>query len=268
MRSAGGWSYTHDKEDDPRIEYDVREEGWAHHDALPGADRPEFWRPGGSILVTRSSCLALLDGIVESLRQATGRFLEEEVYLIVRALATWAADLPASERNHHARPFGLLDHSLDVAHRFIAWAARSRTVDAFRRRWLFVGVSLALFHDIGKLRDLLVEDPASREVWDPFVEPVTHFRLRHDRPSVGVEDSSWRPGRGAHTHDEDLYRLVDVVLPPDFTPAFRRDLLNGLYAVACRSPKRLEGYPWPLPYLSVAVRHADGESASFRGVSR
>lgn len=268
MRSTAGWSYSRDKEDDPRAEYQVREEGWVHGGALPGADRLEFWRPGGSILVTRSPCLALIHSIVESLRQATGKIFEEEFYLIVRALATWAADLPASERNHHARPFGLLDHSLDVAHRFIGWAARSHTVEAFRSRWLFVGVSLALFHDIGKLRDVQVEDPTTDEVWDPFLEPVTHFRLRHDHPSVGAKDSSWRPGRGAHTHDEDLFRLVDVILPPDYTPAFRRDLLNGLYALACRSPKRLEAYPWPLPYLSVAVRHADQVSASLRGVSR
>lgn len=268
MRPASYRSFSHDEDDDPGDDYDVREEGWFHRGALPGADRPEFWRPGGSILATRSPCLALIDGIVEALRQATGRILEEEVYLMARALATWAADLPASERNHHARPFGLLDHSLDVAHRFIAWAARSRTVEAFHGRWLFVGVSLALFHDIGKLRDLQVEDPTTGEVWDPFAEPVTHFRLRHDRPSVGAEDSSWRSGRGAHTHDEDLFRLIDLVLPPDFSRAFRRDLLNGVYAVACRSPKRLEGYRWPMPYLSVAVRHADQESASFRGVSR
>jgi hypothetical protein len=268
MRADRCCSYSDNDEDDLRHDYDIREEGRVHRGSLPGADQPEFWRPGVSILTMHPLSADQIYSVVEALRKATGRMLEDEVYALVHMFATWVADLPASERNHHSRPFGLLDHSLDVAFRFIAWAAQSATVDAFRSRWLFVGVGLALFHDIGKLRDLHVDDPRSGEVWDPFAEPVTHFRFRHGRSISGVDDFSWRPQRGAHTHDEDLFRLVDLILPPDFTPAFRRDLRSGLNAVACRSPKRLEGYPYPLPYLSVAVRQADQESASLRGVSR
>ena len=264
----GGCDGWQNEEDDPRDDYDITEEGRVHPSSLSGSDQADFWEPGELLLRSQPRLEDHIDGIVLSLSQATGCGFANEIGALSRALATWVADLPASERNHHSAPFGLLEHSLDAAHRFISWAARSQTVDALRSRWLVVGVTLALFHDVGKLRDLEVAEPVHGELWEPLCEPVTHFRASHQLPQWGRRDFDWLPGRGAHTHDQDAFKLVDTILPPDFTPAFRRDLRSGMEAIGCCSPKGLEDYPWPLPYLSVAVRHADRESASFREVSR
>src|SRR5687767_11077522 len=43
-------SHSDNEEDDPRHDYDIREEGRVHQGSLPGADQPVFWRPGVSIL--------------------------------------------------------------------------------------------------------------------------------------------------------------------------------------------------------------------------
>src|SRR5260221_2077521 len=39
----------------------------------------------------------------------------ERVDRVLVRFALYVGDLPASESNHHARPFGLFDHSLEVA---------------------------------------------------------------------------------------------------------------------------------------------------------
>ena len=127
-------SSSHNEEDDPRDDYDIREEGRVHRAAPPGADQAVFWQPGHELLRSLPRLEDRIDRIVGSLYLATGSGHVNEIGDLSRALATWAADLPASERNHHAAPFGLLEHSLDAAQRFITWAARSRTVDALRSR--------------------------------------------------------------------------------------------------------------------------------------
>jgi hypothetical protein len=251
--------------EDRRTPYDILEPDRTRLWGAPGGTGSPLWRPGLLLLDSDQLLDDRVDCIVENSYQATGDGHADVIHYLAAALAAWAADLPGSERNHHRAPFGLLDHSLDTAARFMGWAARSPSEDAVRTRWLAVGMALALFHDVGKLGDFTVTAPAGGERWDPFREPLTAFRARHRLPYWNVRDYRWTRGRGAHGHDTRAVDLVDTILPADFTAPFRRDLRAAFEALGCRSPERLKEYPWPLPCLSMVVRRCDRESASFGG---
>ena len=72
--------------------------------------------------------------------------------------ALYVVDLPASKKDHHSGPFGLLDHSLEVA----SETAMGLTSPAFRisadplvdyrerPAWIYAGVIAALGHDLGR----------------------------------------------------------------------------------------------------------------------
>jgi hypothetical protein len=255
-------------EEDPRDDYDFLDLARAKGAPDRKSANSNYWIPGHLIRTSHPRFDDREFDFVQSLYKATGDGNANLVGSLVLVVGTWVGDLPASQRNHHASPFGLLHHSLDTAARFVAWASRSRSSDTLRNRWLVVGATTAFLHDIGKILDVEVTDPGSRELWDPRREALTHFRARHRVPHWGRRDFRWRPSRGAHGHDVDPFALVDAILPLDYTPAFRRDLREVFEALGCRSPRNLDGYPWPLPYLSVAIRQADRESASFGGLSR
>jgi hypothetical protein len=129
-------------------------------------------------------------------------------------LERWVAlcwDLPASAAHHHSRPFGLLQHSLEVAihaltaftHSSAWWrkvpdpATRHRT----QARWR-LGTALAgLLHDGGKLFDVTVTltppAPAAHSRWDPLAEPLIAWLVRHQHAgALPTPTVTWQPGRG------------------------------------------------------------------------
>ncbi len=136
--------------------------------------------------------------------------------------ALYVGDLPASERNHHSGPFGLLDHSLDVALRAVRELARpsfrpSEDPVANHREqpiWAFAGFVLGLLHDVGKLLDLEVFATAEGPAWDPLAEPLTTYLARYGRGSSESGMRRWKVGRRLHGHDRKAPPLAPLVLPP------------------------------------------------------
>src|SRR5262245_61916522 len=108
---------------------------------------------------------------------------------ILAAFLPLAKDLPASERHHHAWPFGLVEHSLEVALGTLA-----RIADASRRSPLVAPLvapvlAVALLHDLGKVFD---------------VSP----------------DHTWRRGRGFLGHP-DQTELVLTLTPAEWSAPVR-----------------------------------------------
>ena len=62
-----------------------------------------------------SGLLVTLDPAVQALSRLTGHSEEKFMGELVGKFALWVMDLPASGRYHHPGPFGLLEHSGEVA---------------------------------------------------------------------------------------------------------------------------------------------------------
>lgn len=128
-------------------------------------------------------------------------------------------DLGASESYHHAGPWGLADHSIEVAvaalriarsRHFVGHAAPNPEEETQRLPRLRYGCFLlALYHDLGKLLQAEVRGP-QREVHNPFVEPLGAFYDRHGRERCRVK---WREGRGLEDHVRLTPYLVGHALP-------------------------------------------------------
>ncbi len=129
--------------------------------------------------------------------------------------ARWVGDLPASERNHHARPYGLLDHSLDTAR--LALLQWERHADALDRiappapdqltLWLAAAAATALLHDVGKVLEFDVQG-SSGDAWDPVEEPQD--ALHPDQP-----DSPWAPRVAGALHGAEGAEPVRLHEPGD-----------------------------------------------------
>jgi hypothetical protein len=159
---------------------------------------------------------------VELLTGSGGSLLEA----ILAAFLPLAKDLPASERHHHAWPFGLVEHSLEVALGTLA-----RIADAARRSPLvapFLGPALAvaLLHDLGKIFD------------------------------VDGANQSWRRGRGFLGHS-DQTELILSLTPAEWSAPVRS--IATRYDARFRRP-RLPEEP-PLDFLADAIAWADGQCA-------
>lgn len=128
--------------------------------------------------------------------------------------AHWTDDLPASERYHHVRPFGLLIHSAETVER--AFAIRRDLMEFFPPVWHQVLVALALLHDCGRLFDVAVSDADRGESWDPLQISLREFRrTRYARPMI------WRAGRGIHTHEWRSLDLLPILLGEDDGDEYR-----------------------------------------------
>lgn len=168
---------------------------------------------------SRRNCV---QGIRDALASMSREQKDELVDRVLARLALFVFDLPASERNHHAGRFGLLDHLLEVAFH----TARELSGPAFvvspepqiQHRegplWAYGGVIAAVAHDIGKPLDLEVAAPGSSERWDPMREPLKCFCDRHGLAETGPELWHFRPGRGMRSHDRAIPQLLPLVLPP------------------------------------------------------
>lgn len=108
---------------------------------------------------------------------------------LLEHFAAWVQALPASESHHHARPWGLLDHSLEVC----AYAVQLVRTDpsclerdkAAHRingdQLVYAVATAALLHDAGKLlSDQRVQNlQGSRSVeWNPWGRPLSEGRYR------------------------------------------------------------------------------------------
>ena len=164
---------------------------------------------------------------------------EEKSSLLDRPLARFAlyvADLGASEANHDCGPYGLLGHSLRVALETVkllrspAFRASEDPLLEYTERpiWLYGGFLLALFHDAGKVFDLDILSPDKKELWNPLLEPLSTFLLRHGQSETTKETRRYHPGRGKKRHTW-LAPLLAAKILPDRSVRFLGPRLPWLF---------------------------------------
>lgn len=117
-------------------------------------------------------------------------------------------DLPSSEADHHARPGGLLEHSLEVAELAVRYFDRWSAPPKDRPHlWKYSAFILGLMHDAARVLSVFVE--AEGEIWDPLSETLDSFAARHADRKI-----NWIRGRGRWTDEPIGLFLYPVVLTP------------------------------------------------------
>ncbi len=164
-----------------------------------------------------------VQGIRECLTSMTREEKDDLVDRVLGRLALFVFDLPASEKNHHARRFGLLDHLLDVAY----LTARELSGPGFEISpepaihhregplWVYAGMIAAIAHDLGKPLDLDVVAPGTSESWDPRREPLRVYCERNGLGATAPELWHFHAGRGMHSHERHIETLLPMVMIPE-----------------------------------------------------
>lgn len=188
---------------------------------------PVFRRDGMNDVELRDRAAALLISVAQTFGNRGELLLRH----VLAGFLPMVLDLPASERHHHRWPFGLVDHSLEVAlgalSRIHAAARRSERVCMLLAPTLVV----ALLHDLGKVFDV-------------------------DRSSPG--QFTWRRGRGFVGHPAQA-ELILTLVPSDWTDSVKA--IAERYDDRFRRPRPPDEPP--LDFLVDSILRADGQSAWF-----
>jgi hypothetical protein len=182
------------------------------------------------------SVTPLLDGIPTPVQPL--------VRLVLERLLVMAWDLPASEVHHHSRPFGLFQHSLEVATAALVAFERTTlwwqyTPELVQRHQMEpywrVGTALAgLLHDGGKLLDCTVTmdhpDAASPPaVWEPLTQDLLTWLLTfQDNSTLPRPTVTWQPGRGMQ-HEGAAVLVASLLLPQTVTRALTLPVARSLW---------------------------------------
>ncbi len=156
---------------------------------------------------------------------------------LLRSVAEWCQSFPASEAHHHARPFGLLDHTLEVAILalrlrrgiLLPEGATAETLAQYQDRWTYGVLAAALIHDLGKPAidqtvTLYARGRPTGETWNPWAGPVTkakadaylaHYRKErrhrlHDRAKP-MFSPWWVPPRSVQWMAADMNLLAEWI---------------------------------------------------------
>jgi len=139
---------------------------------------------------------------------------------LLRSVAEWCQSFPASEAHHHARPFGLLDHTLEVAILalrlrrgiLLPEGATAEILAEFQDRWTYGVLAAALIHDLGKPAidqtvTLYARGRATGETWNPWAGPVTQAQ-------ADAYLASYRKERRHRLHDRAKPMFSPWWVPP------------------------------------------------------
>lgn len=184
--------------------------------------------------------------------------------------AHYVVDLPASERNHDSRPYGLLDHSLAVGlaatRQLVRPSFRSSEDPTINHReqpiWAYAGFLLGLLHDAGKVFDLEVILKDRIPAWDPLSGPLSTFLEQHGRDASGPDSWRWIKGRG-NGHVDKLADVAPRLIPPRskiFLGRRWEDLL-AVFQASYKTGKE-DWRRGPAGRVAAAVRNADEELAA------
>lgn len=189
----------------------------------------------------------------------------EKFELVDRPLlrfALWTVDLPASESNHHADPFGLLDHSIDVAQRTAGELAKPNfriSSDPGQNHFhrpavVYAGFAAALVHDAGKATNVEIKT-ASGERWNPHMEPLASHRLRNNLPLVGGGVRFVR-GRGERAHEARAQSFLPQILTP-FAIQYAGPWLGLVLDAYFDRSERRQGLPEPARRVAEIIKVVD-----------
>ncbi len=111
-------------------------------------------------------------------------YLDQLYHHAITDFAEVAQLAPASEGHHHARPGGLIEHTLDMVHialtirqgRKLPLGSTPEEQTQQAHRWTYAVFAGALLHDIGKLftsfRLNVTDELGERSVWTPLHGPM------------------------------------------------------------------------------------------------
>jgi hypothetical protein len=184
-------------------------------------------------------------------------------------IVLWVMDLPASESNHHAYRYGLLDHLLEVTLATVIHRGNAVRPEAPMDsedpldggQVLRLSIALGLLHDIGKVLGVEVRDETSGELWDPFKEPLAYFKVRNKIPLFTPTRFQFLEHRGLHGHEEKGRELLPHILPR-FLWKKMGQALTAVYDSYLErfSPNRIEREA-PSDYVASIVQQGDEETA-------
>jgi hypothetical protein len=188
---------------------------------------------------------------------------------LLHRLTAFCWDLPASEAHHHGRPFGLLTHSLEVAtHALVTFTQSSlwwqKAPDPAERHrmqphWRLGTACAGLLHDLGKVFDVTVQlaghDDMPPPCWDPFVEPLLAFVLRHQgHDTLPPLQVHWHPGRGMR-HEAASALAATLLLDRTDLQALTLPVARELWAY-------LGGHPDPANLFRQLLTRAPGPGST------
>jgi len=193
---------------------------WLKSKRSPGSSEPES--PSRTAvrerLASKPSALLIADALERFPELEPGQ-AHSLVRDVVEEFFFEVMDVGASESYHHATPWGLAEHSLEVAvtalrvarsRHFVGHAAPNPEEEAHRLpRLRYACFLFALYHDLGKILQATVLGP-DRTIHNPFVEPLGAFYDRHGGDECRIE---WREGRGLEDHIQLGSYLVGHILP-------------------------------------------------------
>jgi hypothetical protein len=169
--------------------------------------------------LAREYTAALLRDALERLPELEPERAKVLFHDVVEGFFYEVMDLGASAAYHHASPWGLAQHSLEVAvhalriarsRHFVGHAAPNPEEQEHRLPRLRYGCFLfALYHDLGKILQASIRGP-DRDTHNPFLEPLGAFYDRHGRDECRTQ---WREGRTLEDHVELTPYLVGHILP-------------------------------------------------------
>ena len=194
---------------------------------------------GRTLLGATPKCRVYADRMRDRLEHLTRDEMPNLVDRVLERLALYVLDLPASERNHHAQPFGLLEHSLEVAYGTLAALSGSSfrvspdpLVDHRERpRWIYAAFVGALAHDLAKTFGIEVRLPGESGPWNPLREPLAAYALRSGRTETGSAAWTFRRGRGLEGQADRTGELLEEILTPEAERYLgdRRAILEQLF---------------------------------------
>ena len=210
------------------------------------------------------------DALAGAYFRASWRVIDWFLKDLLSPMILWVQDLPASESHHHPHPYGLLDHSLEVALAALIHCApkllpkSSRDIMAPRSFDLPLRLVLVLsfVHDIGKAFVVEVKDEKTGETWDPLREPLVFFKARHDLSILDRTAFRFLPGRGLSGHEEKGRDLLPLIIHPRIWKEMGPEIRSAYEAYAGRYETASPARPAPLDYIADGVQRSDGTSAA------
>jgi len=210
------------------------------------------------------------DALERSHFRTTWRNVQTFLKNLLSPLILWVMDLPASENHHHSHPYGLLDHSFEVALAVHAecWprlnpeACRNFTAPLYCDQPHLLSLVLSFVHDIGKVFNVEVKDRKTGKTWDPMREPLAYFKARQGLPILEPTPFHFLPGRGMNDHEKKGQKLLPLVIHPRIWKRMGPEILSAYEAYTGRYETATPARPAPLDFIADCVHRADGTSAA------
>ena len=187
--------------------------------------------------------------------------------------ALFVGDLPASKRDHESESYGLLDHSLEIAHEVVMVLSKPgfkpspdpAVCTRERPAWVYAGFLAALLHDVGRVLDLVVSSAIGKESinptpWNPRVEPLVSFLESRGMKTSKQGNAHFLSGRGMEPHAHNGAMLHSMILQPAVMEVAGLAFTQVVVAYSEKKETLVATHiPDAAKWVSAAIGKADGD---------